>query len=494
LPFADLPQQVAAIGILQHWWDASWRLHDFYTLNIGDSQYVLYHLLGALLSLVVRDAETANRLLLTFVAVAYPLSSRELLRALGRDERLAAFGVPMFWSAPLLMGFLPYVASVPVAVLGIAIVVRHSQSRTKRRFFSIAVVGVALFAMHVSAYLVFVATSAVVALLLARASSWRTLAALVPSIALALAWAARGALSGPVAAHDAALVHFLSIREHIDALPVWAHDIWRSKIDEACAMGHWAAFVALLFQRRQAPEDRALARAALVPFAIALLAYLLLPYNVGPASMLDLRMATFVVLFAPLVLTPHRGWRGALPLAVVVMSSAVGLVNSAFELRSTEREELGDIDRLIDRIPPGTRVLTLPFHLASSHTHWPPWTFLGSYHVARAGGFAAMSFTELRHWPIRDRSDHAAPAPSSHRAFWTLAPCEFRNARDGENLDYVLSRGTTDPFASQPPGPQWRALDHEREWTLFERVPDAFWPARDDTDPGPCPTANAHSQ
>jgi hypothetical protein len=196
------------------------------------------------------------------------------------------------------------------------------------------------------------------------------------------------------------------------------------------------------------------------------------------------RLAPFLVLFAPLVLAPRPGLGGSVPLLAVLASHLIGAANSAVEIGRTEREELGDIDRLLDRIPRGASVLTLSIHLTSGHTHWPPWAFLGSYHLARAGGAAEMSFTEIRHWPIRDRDSGSSPA---HNLFWTLAPCLFRNAFDGPRVDYVLARSTRDIFRRHPPGPRWRAIDEEREWTLYEKEPGASWPATSDKpDPGPC--------
>jgi hypothetical protein len=213
------------------------------------------------------------------------------------------------------------------------------------------------------------------------------------------------------------------------------------------------------------------------------LAYAVLPYNVGPAVMLDTRMATFVVVFAPLVLSPRPGLAGTLPLAAILASHLVGVADSVVEVRRTESEELGDVDRLLDRIPAGARVLTLPVHLTSRHTHWPPWVFLGSYHLARAGGEADESFTRIRHWPIRD-----LPSVDQTRRplFWTLAPCTFRNAYDGPRADYILVRAPRDIFRGHPVGPAWRRLDQEREWSLYERDLDASWPATERPDPGPC--------
>jgi hypothetical protein len=485
LPFADLPQHLAAIGTLRHWWDPAWRASSHYVLNVGDSQYFFYHAAGAALSVVTGSPESANLVLLTAAAVAFPYALRTLLRELDRDERLALFGAPAFWSAPLLMGFVTYVAAVPVATWAIALFVRQARRPSRARAAGIALLACLLFGLHLSAYLVFLGSAGLLALTLYRkpAPIARALAWVMPSVALTVAWALRGSLAMPTSPKlESGQIAWTSTRALAQQLPIWAHDIWRSHVDEACAVVLGVALIALALQRGRTPEDRWLGRAAWAPLLVAALGYWILPYNVGAAVMLDVRMATFVVLFAPVVLAPRAGLVGSVPLVALVVSHVVSVADSVVELRQTQSEELGDIDRLIDRIPPDASVLTLPVHLTSRHTHWPPWAFLGSYHVARAGGQADMSFTRIRHWPLRDRVED-----TRRPLFWTLAPCTFRNAFDGPSADYLLVRSPRDIFRSHPAGPQWRRLDQEREWSLYERVPGETWPdssAR--PDPGPC--------
>lgn len=488
LPLADLPQHVAAIGMLRHWWDPGLHLGSRYALNVGDSQYFVYYAAGAVLSLVTGSAESANRVLLTLAAVGFPYGLRSLLAALDRDERLALFAAPAFWSAPLMMGFVPYVAAVPVATWAIALFVRQLRSPSRRRGVGVACLACVLFCLHLSAYLVFLGSAALLAVALLRrpGAMARALAWVAPSALLMGAWALRGSLlAGTSGNRQTPAVAWTSSRTLAQQLPIWAHDIWRSHVDEGCAVALSLALVALAVQRGRTPEDRRVARAAWAPLLVAALAYAVLPYNIGAAVMLDVRMATFVILLAPLVLAPRPGLAGSLPLVAVLASHFVGVADSIVELRRTEAEELGDVGRLIDRIPAGARVLTLPVHLTSRHTHWPPWVFLGSYHLAQAGGEAQMSFTRIRHWPIRD-----LPAFDDARRplFWTLAPCTFRNAFDGPTTDYLLVRTPREIFRARPPGPRWRRLDQEREWSLYEREPGEDWPATpgDPPDRGPC--------
>jgi hypothetical protein len=62
----------------------------------------------------------------------------------------------------------------------------------------------------------------------------------------------------------------------------------------------------------------------------------------------------------------------------------------------------------------------------------------------------------------------------------------YRNEVDGRYYDYVLTRGNVDPFRDAPPGPRWRATVHEKEWTLWEKIPGAENPAWTVQDRGPC--------
>jgi hypothetical protein len=497
LPFSDMPEQIAVIATLRHWWDGGWRLQEHYTLAFGKSQYLLYHVVGALLSTVTGSAELANRLLLTAVGVAYPYALRALLRSLGRDERLALFGAPAFWSRPLLMGFLPYVASVPAVVWALALSVKDQDRPTRRRAVALAGVALAIFYLHADAYVLLAMTA--VALSFARApgdeGSWtgraraaaRTVSWLAPSAVVASLWTAFGSIANRAKSlTEPGQIDYIPARDLVREFPSWAHDVWRSHVDEASSVLLWGAFVVLLLLqgRARSPEERRRDGVAFVPFACAVAVYFAVPYHVGAGVMLNLRLAVFVVLFAPMVLRPRAGWRGAVPLGAVLAVSLLTSATAAAEVRRTERDELGQIERLVDRIPLGARVLTLTFHVTSAHVQWAPWTFMGAYHRARAGGVASVSFSELSHWPIHYRPESAPPWKP--QMFWTFDSCLYANAVDGPYYDYVLARGNVNPFRDAPPGPRWREVDRERDWVLYEKLGGAPNPPWSVDDRGPC--------
>ena len=60
LPMADLPEHVAAMATMRHYWDASFRAHEYFQLaRVHETSYFLYQAVGAALSVVTGSAERA---------------------------------------------------------------------------------------------------------------------------------------------------------------------------------------------------------------------------------------------------------------------------------------------------------------------------------------------------------------------------------------------------------------------------------------------------
>src|SRR6266700_4152562 len=106
LPFTDLPEHVAAIATVARLLPGGGGSTD-YVLSRSESQYLLYDLLGAILTRIIGDANLANRLLLYGVLALWPYATRSLLRAMKRDDRAAFFAPAIIWNRALMIGFLP---------------------------------------------------------------------------------------------------------------------------------------------------------------------------------------------------------------------------------------------------------------------------------------------------------------------------------------------------------------------------------------------------
>jgi hypothetical protein len=200
--------------------------------------------------------------------------------------------------------------------------------------------------------------------------------------------------------------------------------------------------------------------------------------------MLNVRLAPILVLLALLpTRLPRRGRLAAIALGLGVVANMAGGMSAFVACRSAARTELGDLDRVLAAMPPGSRLLTLSFDLRSRTTHIYPWAHVGAYHRVRSGGVAGFSFTELKHWPL-----HYKPLerpPQKEGATWDVDPCTFRNAVDGAYYDFVLVRGAVEPFASEPPGPVFRPAVTTGTLTLY-RKEEGSWPPLDTPDLGPC--------
>ena len=476
LPFTDLPEHVAAIATLARLLPGGGGDPD-YVFSSGQSQYLLYDLAGALLVRLLGDALLANRVLLAMLAVAWPYAFRSLLRALGRDERLAIFAPMLFWSRALTIGFLPFIGSVPLTLVALATLIRQIEKPTRSRAAILAVLAVLLFYAHVSTYVLLGVAGAV--MVVARVGKdWKraalTLVPLVPSALCALLWWSAGSLDrndggGPHVAR-------LSPGAALDAAPVWSFDLWRSHADELWACIWWTAFgLAVLDGLRRKPDASTLRSGAfaLVPFACTLIVYLVTPFSVGPAGYLDVRLAPLLGLFSVLILRPSSGHLVRVQLAAAAIA-AVGTAGTAtFEMRRLEREMLGDFSKVLDAMRPDTRLATLNFEARSPRAYLWPYAFAGSYHRLKPGTIAGYSFTELPHWPLHYAGGHAPPQPSE---FWAYRPCAFRHRADAAYYDYILVQGRYDPFASEHPGPAFEPIASSGNFTLFaknEKVPEA---------------------
>jgi hypothetical protein len=486
-PFTDMPEHVAAIATIARLLPGGGGAP--YEVSLGSSQYLVYHATGAVLARVVGDATLANRVLLAACALAWPISLRVLLRALGRDERLAIFGAMIVWNRALGIGFLPYFASVPVLAFALAAIVRQLDAPSARRGVVVALLALLLFYTHVSSYVLFALTAGAWTAWRAWRSDARARLAiaialpLAPSAIAALAWWRGGSLAtnGPIE-HVARI----PMNDAIHAMPIWCFDLWRSHLDEACAGAWWLAFAIVIAVGLRTKADPARLREslfALAPFAVTAIVYLTTPFHVGAAGYLNVRLAPLVALFAVLGLRPEKGRPSTIALALAGAAAIVTAANATWQMRAVEREELGDdFDALLGAMRPHTRLAMLNFETRSSRMYFWPYVFAGSYHRANGGDVASYSFTELAHWPIHYR---AGTAPPSRGPFWIYGPCRYRYREDGAYYDYVLVQGAVDPFAAVTPGPTFAVVARSGAFTLYARTGPEIDPSLPEG--GPCP-------
>jgi hypothetical protein len=479
LPFTDLPQHTAAIATLRHFWDPAWKAQQYFTLALSQTQYLLYYAAGAILALPLGTAERANLVLLSCMGASFPYALRALLRALRADERLALFAAPLFWSQPLLIGFFNYLAALPLLLWGLALAVRNAVAPARRTVWLLAVVSLALFYLHLSAFLFFAPAAALATWLLPRPREVtpRALALalvqlpfrlpwMIPSACAALLFFWKSPVVDPAAAgwQGPRRILFEDFATALHNLPAALTDIWTGPQNARCLLALVLAAVLLAWPGKRDPEapDQAFRRGlALVWVLFAAALYFFFPQSIGWLWQLNERYAILAALLIPLLLRPAPGPRGALPLLLVAAVSAASAGIARAHIAAFDREARG-FDEVLANAQPGKRMIGLIYDWSSEAAHFSPYLHYASLYRARGGGVSSFSFAELPQSPLRYRPE-SAPPPKPEG--WEWHPEMYRNAVDGPYYDYVLVRGRR-TFA-QEEGPRFRLIARSDLWSLY---------------------------
>lgn len=482
LPMADLPEHVAAMATIRHYWDASFRAHEYFQLaRVYETSYFLYQAVGAALSVVTGSAERANLVMMALVGLGYTFSLRALLAALRRDTRLAVLGPALFWTQNLTVGLLNFVASVPVVLFALASAVAYTKRPTRRRAVGLALLSVAILYLHVSSFLLFVAEAFALALLAedtlpaSREALFRRVACVprrVVWLAPALTLGTIVALAGRTGAGDghASGLHYEPRLALLAQIPHWLFDNFRTRIDDVLGLVVVSTLLVLTGVGVGRLARPSLPRARVVrPLVMAALAWvfvLAMPTRAGAyAFLLDVRMSVYVGAFALLLPTPSFR-KVTRPLHAVVAVATLGLMtNVVYEVRAFERDDVGAFDDLLRKMPRGARLLSLDYAKYSSRTNASVLHHFGSYYRARYGGIASFSFSEMPHWPVRYRPEWSPP---QRMTFGN--PNVFDPERDGAYFDFVLVHGDARPLDGAAVAPRWEVIGVARGFRLYRKL------------------------
>lgn len=476
-PIQDLPQHLAAIRVLHDYGDPAFGFEQWFVIDLLRTQYLTYYVGTHLLAYVFGIA-LANRLLVTVVIVATPYAMRSLLRALGRDERLALFVLPLTWNAHLILGFVNFVGAIPLALFGLALAVRLREKFTTRRAVGLAVVAVLAFYTHVVPF-GFLGLGATLVLVDPKdlRESARRLATLVPAGLAALVWSrtspagqstltaaflSGGEEGGPVP-------QFMSWIDAMRELPAWLTDVLQDDLDEKLLAVFFvlllAAFVLGAGARHgAAPSADEVARGAYTRRIAALAPLAAIAYFVTPASYdwiwpINTRFPLLALVFL-IPAIPRQ--RGALGLAIVLAVAGVSVasdvrVAEAFE--AFERDEVAELDEALEAIPEGRTVAGLVWDRGSREVKFSPFIHSVAWYQADKGGAVMFTFADFPQSPFQFREENRPPRVVPR---WEWMPERVEPARDLAFYEYALVRGGPGRIAALPGiyepvfrGPHW---------------------------------------
>ncbi|HEY2517303.1 MAG TPA: hypothetical protein VGI39_40800, partial [Polyangiaceae bacterium] len=454
-PLEDMPCHVAAMRVIHSLHDPAFGLEPHFQLTFGNTQYVFYYVLGSFLTYFI-GITAANVALVCIYLGGTPLAVRDLCRAIGKDERLAIFVVPMLVNVMFEFGLLPFMFAVPIMFWALAAAVRwfdelggaRRPEVLRRHGIVVGVVTFILFYSHIFPFALFGIGYAMF-FPWRRPRDWvRAALPVIPTLLVVVWWfffTAPGKIAqGAIDSKDA----IAPLDQAIHNVNQWTLDIFKDTTDEAWTLGLLFSIV-LAWGLAQGDRDstRWEARALVVLPLFCFVLYFTTGESRGPVWLFAQRFPIlFLMTMVPLLRFP-RGARGVLATGVALFVAVGSIVNVCKHYVRFQLEEVGDIDGAIDQIPAGQKVAALIFDKHSNIVNWAPFLHFGSFYQASKGGVLEFTYAGYKHWPFTFKSGKFPPQPdlppdSAARLRWEWTP-ESIPVR-GElypYYDYILARG-----------------------------------------------------
>ena len=502
-PIQDFPQHAAAIRVLTDFSDPALRFSEYFELSLGQTQYLAYYGVAVILAKVF-GVIVGQRLLLSLALIGIAVSVRTLLRTLNRDPgspdpdsttasgSLAFLVFPLLWNAHTVLGFVNFIAAIPLAFYGLALAARlrlgaaGDHSRALGSVWSAGLLGAVAFVAYFTHVVPWAFLNVGASLLAfgggARATVWRV-APLAPSLIAAAIWlfvspAGRSVLGAAGLDRESqTTARFQSPLEVIESAPDWLTNVLPGAMDDWVIVA-WVFLVVACIALGVGSGERArgvawaLRRslrarlALLVPLAVV--AAFVTPTSYQWIWPINGRFPLLALLFlVPVLPVPRRRFRQAIVGAAGLLG-VVSAVQVSIAFRGYARDELGPLDAAIDVIPPGKRVAGLIFDLRSRHVRFAPLMHSVAWYQARKGGAVMFTFADFPHSPFRFLEESRPPIvpPRWEWTPWAAVPNPALNW-----YDFVLVRGGPGRIAAPDSGFE-RIFEQER-WTVWRRVADA---------------------
>ncbi len=468
-PLQDMPFHAATIRVVHSFGDATFGFSRYFDLSLFSTQYVLYYLLGSGLSYVV-GVKLANVVLMSAYLGGTPLAIRQLLRAMGKDERLSILVVPVLVNVMFTFGLMPFVLGIPFIFLGLAAALRHFERPTRRTAAALGLLALALFFSHVFAFFMFGVGFALM-FPWPRVERWLVSAAPVaPALLLVVWWtktskagqASFGALKGPL--------EHAPYGQALSGAQQWMLDVFRDDTDEVVVIAFGVLVVAIAgLSSGSIDRSKPAARwYGLLP-ALCVAMYFLMPGDLGPVWLFAQRFPSLALISLVPALRMPSGARGWVTTAAMLALAAHATVNTCKHFIAFQNEEVGDIDAAVAAIEPGKRTAGLIFDSGSRVMNWAPFLHYVSWVQVEKGGLVQFSYADWAHWPFHYKRGQFPPpgtatdAPTRKRWEWT--PEQVPMSELHPYYDYVLVRGA----GFRPPPGTFHSVFRGEHWTVFAR-------------------------
>lgn len=354
LPFQDLPAHAAFTKALPA---AVAGTDPFYVASWYPAHGWLYEVVTWLLSLLV-GADDATRLVLAASLSAVPAATWHLLRTLRLPGIGAAFVAPLFFTVPVVVGYVPYLASIPLALVTLAAHLRLAEGAlTGRAWVRVTALFLATYGAHAFGYMAAALGGAAAVLVTApRPLRPRRLAALLAAaVPAGLLVLGATLLTG---GRDPAFAPGPGVAGRLATFVDRLSDVLISTVDTAVVgTSLLLLLVAAAASRGGRPDRRWLGVAAAAATCAAV--WLALPEHVANPPIYQLA-DRFAVALAPMLpaaagLSLRGVWRWLL---VAPVGLALLLDGTILMMTLDYGRSAGAIDRLLARVPDGQTLIS----------------------------------------------------------------------------------------------------------------------------------------
>ncbi|MGD8862963.1 MAG: hypothetical protein PVI30_23315 [Myxococcales bacterium] len=477
-PIQDLPQHLAAIRVLHDYGDPQLGFARYFEIDLWRTQYLAYYVAADLLAYPL-GVELANRVLIAASLMATPYAARALLTALGRDGRMSILLFPLAYNAHLILGFLNFIAAIPLMLWGIALAVKQRRAPSARRGAGIALVSLLTFYTHVVPFALMALGIGLVALSRDVKQTLRGGLPLVPATVAALVWvlkspAGQATVTAAAGAERGPKPRFQTVDRALSELPRWMTDVLAGDQDRwllwawVTVMG--ASLLAGLLARVRrdtvaVPDalSRSLSLRLGLLAPICALLYFVTPVSYDWIWPIAPRFPLLCAVFTLLLLPPLPPLAGHLAIAAGLLIAAANFHYVGDAFAGFDDEEVGDFDRALSSIPKGKKVVGLIHQRRSRHVAFSPFIHFVAYYQARRGGAVMFTFADFPQSPFRFRDDDRPPRVPPR---WEWMPQRVRPSQL-DWYDYALVRGRPGQLAR--PGSGFAPVYRGKRWSVYRR-------------------------
>lgn len=362
-PLPDHAEHLSTAAILHHYHHPQFEFERYYTISLGLVPYWGYYFLTYIFALAT-GIDIANRIVLSFYVIGFPIGFALLAKQLGRSPMLGLLVFPTVWNYNFLIGFTPFCVGLAMLPFALILYDRFCQKPSWTSAVFAILGGIATFFGHLLPWGMYIGATGLIGLCHAQRTARRLFARfliwLIPVAAgVHVMLNGRGLAMGSVRRGIS-----WAKRTTEENFKVFYDFVWNGCVgheDELLIGILLLAWIALFFSQKRSKKWQLSDFRAECCFLVAIGAYFILPRSITEPEYwwgVNIRFATMACAFAALLIRgPIVGWRQYLliPVAVAGLGFAI---DTTYHWVQAARFARG-FDYLAKFPGPGSRVLML---------------------------------------------------------------------------------------------------------------------------------------